>query len=110
MKVDINDLIKQITKSNLDYDGGYCDDHTFEFYIRLTKDISNKFVDLLENSDGTFSPTEDIQDLFVVYWTNKDEYYYYFIFEDDTINVTDSFSCEYLNNMVLQKYKEIKIL
>lgn len=101
------DLLKQIKKINIDYDNcGCCDSESMGYYMLLPTDIQKHYEYLLQNSDGTFDDKECIKYLWFEYRIEENSFIYLFNFEDDTVNVTKDFNCEYINNLVLDRYKK----
>ena len=100
-------LLNQITMENINYDNnGCCDKQTMGYYMKLPEDIQKHYKYLLENTDGTVDNKKWIECVWFEYWIDENSFHYVFLFEDDTVNVTDDFSCDYINNLVLQRYKK----
>lgn len=100
------DLVQTITKENFKYDKGDCTNDTFTVYISLPAEIQKHYQYLLPNSDGTESEHKYIETLLIEYWIDENTFHYIFTFEDESIGVSKDFNCDYMNNLVLEIYKE----
>ena len=100
-------LLKQITMENVNYDKcGCCDIQTMGYYMKLPEDIQKHYEYLLKNSDGTIDDKKYIECLWFEYWIDDNTFHYMFTFNDDNVDVTDDFNCDYINNLILQRYNE----
>lgn len=100
-------LLKQITEVNINYDNiGCCSNDYMGYYMKLPMDIQKHYEYLLQNSDGTVDDKKWIEFLWFEYRIDENIIYYQFIFEDDTVDVTKDFNCDYINNLVLDRYKK----
>ena len=104
--LDMN-LLSQITMENINYDKvGCCDHQTMGYYMKLPEDIQKHYEYLLQNTDGTIDDRKWIECVWFEYWIDEKTFHYVFLFDEDTVVVNDDFNCDYINNLVLQRYKE----
>lgn len=99
-------LLKQITKEHIDYDNnGFCDHQTMGYYMKLPSEIKEHYRHLLNNTDGTVDDESYIDCVWYEYWIDDNSFHYLFLFDEDTVVVTEDFNCEYVNNLILNRYK-----
>lgn len=100
-------LLKQITMENINSDTcGDCDKDTMGYYISLPKDIQKVYEKYLLNSDNTVSDRICIESVWCEYWIDENTFHWILHFEDSNIDVSEDFKCEYIENLVLERYKK----
>ena len=97
------DMLSQITKELVDNTSieGLSDNDTMCLYIPLPKEIQTEFNKQYEN----YNNKPDTSHVWCEYWIDEGTCHYVFHAEGETYAVTDDFSCEYLNTLIVEKYR-----
>jgi hypothetical protein len=81
---------------------GLSDDVTMCMYIPLPESVQKAYRSW---STDTYKKDVDTSSVWCEYWIDDDTCHYVFFNNGDSIAATDVFSCDYLDNMVRDKYQ-----
>ena len=80
----------------------YKDDNTYK--IKLPLEIQEYFKFLLNDTNHT--ATDNVEYIYaIIYWIDRSSFNFVFLFEYQTVDVTEFFSCKYINDLVMEKRK-----
>ena len=82
----------------------FSDSKTMCIYIPLPELIQKRFETLVLEADDGAKP--DITSIWCEYWIDADECHYMFHGDGGIYDVTKDFDCQYLNDIIRDKYKK----
>lgn len=94
-------LVKELKKINineLNNNGFWFDCDTFMTQFKLTESLKK----LISNKKDFFDNVgEDLDFVTCEYWVDKNKFVYLLSFEDETIDITDKISCDFINDVIV---------